>query len=198
MKVKTRGTLRIIAGEDRGRRLTSPSDNRIRPTPGMAREAICSILQDRIPGSRFLDLYAGTGSVGLEALSRGAESVVFVESGREAVQLLRGNIAVMNRARDCALRPAPAVEQCRLFTRMKQRFDLVFVDPPYDDAGMPIRLVEPILEPDGILVFQRPERFPVGNPFHGTVLECCDTRRYGRAEFTFWRFPIEPPEAPLA
>ncbi len=183
------GQMHIIAGEDRGRRLASPADDRIRPTPGMAREAIGSILQDILPGSDFLDLYAGTGSVGLEALSRGARTVTFVEQDREAVTLIRTNIKAMSRPGDCRLMVASAGEQCRAFERSEVRFDLVFVDPPYDVEGISLRKLEPILKEDGILMHQRPEKYPVGDPFKGTRLECYDTRRYGKAELTFWRFP---------
>ncbi len=183
------GQMHIIAGEDRGRRLASPSDDRIRPTPGMAREAIGSILQDLLPGSDFLDLYAGTGSVGLEALSRGARSVTLVEQDREAVTLIKANIQAMSRPGDCHLLVASAMEQCRAFVKMERRFDLVFVDPPYDVEGISLRKLEDILKADGILMHQRPEKYPVGDPFKGTRLECFDTRRYGKAEFTFWRFP---------
>lgn len=184
------GQMHIIAGEDRGRRLASPADDRIRPTPGMAREAIGSILQDILPGSDFLDLYAGTGSVGLEALSRGAKTVTLVEQDREAIALIKANIQAMSRPGNCYLMAASASEQSRAFERSERRFDLVFVDPPYDMEGIPLRKLEPILKEDGILIHQRPEKYPVGDPFKGTRLECFDTRRYGKAEFTFWRFPL--------
>lgn len=184
------GQIHIIAGEDRGRRLASPADDRIRPTPGMAREAIGSILQDILPGSDFLDLYAGTGAMGLEALSRGAKNVTLVEQDRDAVALIKANIRIMSRPGACVLLVASAPEQCRAFIRTGRRFDLVFVDPPYDIEGLELRKMEPLLKEDGILIYQRPEKFPVGDPFKGTRLECFDTRRYGKAEFTFWQYPV--------
>jgi 16S rRNA (guanine966-N2)-methyltransferase len=188
------GQMHIVAGEDRGRRLASPADDRIRPTPGMAREAIGSILQDILPGSDFLDLYAGTGSVGLEALSRGARLVTLVEQDREAVALIKANIQMMSRPGACHLMTASVFEQCRAFERIERRFDLVFIDPPYDTEGITLRKVEPILKEEGILIHQRPEKFAVGDPFKGTRLELYDTRRYGKAEFTFWRFPLPEPD----
>lgn len=197
MKKGKHGALRIIAGEDRGRRLVSPPDDRIRPTPGMAREAIGSILQDIIPGCSFLDLYAGTGSVGLEALSRGAKAVTLVEHDRDAVTLLRQNVRMMTRSSDCIIAAASAAEQCKEFTRQKRQFDLVFVDPPYDVPGIPLRQIEALLAPNGILVHQRPEKFPAGDPFRGTNLVQFDDRRYGKAELTFWQFPTATEETPL-
>ncbi|MCL4736227.1 MAG: 16S rRNA (guanine(966)-N(2))-methyltransferase RsmD [Candidatus Omnitrophica bacterium] len=196
MKKGKFGLLRIIAGEDRGRRLISPPDDRIRPTPGMAREAIGSMLQEIIPGCQFLDLYAGTGSVGLEALSRGAGKVTLVENDRDALALLRQNVRLMTRASDCIIAASTAAEQCREFARQKKQFDLVFVDPPYDVPGVPLRHLEGLLAPGGFLIHQRPEKFPPGDPFRGTSLVQFDQRRYGKADLTFWKFPDKTEETP--
>lgn len=182
--------MHIIAGDDRGRKLISPTDDRIRPTPGMAREAIASILQDILPGCDFLDLYAGTGSVGLEALSRGAKTVTFVEQNREAFQILRDNVRLMTRGKDCHLVPGSVIDQCRQFARQKRRFDVIFIDAPYDIEGIPLRLVDPLLAEGGIAMVQRPVKYAVGDPFRGTRLEEYDCRRYGKAEILFFRFPI--------
>jgi 16S rRNA (guanine(966)-N(2))-methyltransferase RsmD len=84
--------MRVIAGSHRGRRLCGPQGTALRPTSDKVREALFSILGTQVSGSRFLDLYAGTGAVGIEALSRGASSVTFVESDPKAVQLLRKNL----------------------------------------------------------------------------------------------------------
>lgn len=84
--------MRVIAGSHRGRRLCGPQGATLRPTSDKVREALFSILGSRVPGSRFLDLYAGSGAVGIEALSRGAVLATFVESSPEAVRLLRKNL----------------------------------------------------------------------------------------------------------
>ena len=84
--------MRVIAGSHRGRRLSGPEGTALRPTSDKVRQAIFSILGTQVFGSRFLDLYAGTGAVGIEALSRGATSVTFVESDPKAVQLLQKNL----------------------------------------------------------------------------------------------------------
>jgi 16S rRNA (guanine966-N2)-methyltransferase len=157
----------------------------------MAREAIGSIFQDWIPGSDFLDLYAGTGSMGLEALSRGAKTVTFVEKNRAAIDILRANIQVMTRAKDCFVLAGTVVEQVHVLARREQHFNLIFIDPPYDVEGIPIRMVEPILAPEGTVIFQRPERAAVGDPFRETRLEEVDNRRYGKADVSFWKFPID-------
>ena len=85
--------MRIIAGDYKGRRLQSPQDYSIRPTTDKVKEALFSILTEKIWGSRVLDLFAGTGNLGIEALSRGAETCVFADSSRESLRLIRENIA---------------------------------------------------------------------------------------------------------
>jgi 16S rRNA (guanine966-N2)-methyltransferase len=121
--------MRIIAGKARGRRLAAPPGRGTRPLTDRVKEAVFSALGDKVPGARVLDLYAGSGSIGLEALSRGAAEVVFVESSPAAVQVLRKNLA------------ATALEGGRVAARDvarylagvgEERFDLVFVDPPWD------------------------------------------------------------------
>lgn len=189
MKIKPRVQLRIIAGEDRGRRLKTPKDDSVRPTASMAREALFSILQDLVPGSRFLDLYAGTGAVGLEALSRGAEAVTLVENHRTIHPLLKENIQRAARPGACSMWTSSVDSACEGFARRKQVYDLIFMDPPYEMEGALLSNVEPILAPDGILMHQRPSKWPVGDPFRGTRLVQYDVRRYGKTEISFWTFP---------
>lgn len=133
--------MRIVAGEHRGRRLRAPAGGGTRPTPDRVREALFSILGP-VSGLRVADLYAGSGALGIEALSRGAAAAVFVESDRRAVAVIRENLAaigaeeaeVVQRDVFAWLRGAPAEAA---------RFDLVFCDPPYDAAG---RLAQPLSE----------------------------------------------------
>jgi 16S rRNA (guanine(966)-N(2))-methyltransferase RsmD len=124
--------MRVIAGVHRGRRLIGPTGQAIRPTADRVREALFSILGQRTPGARLLDLYAGTGAIGIEALSRGAAHVTFVEANRQALRLLHRNLAACGmeqQTRVCASR----VED---FFRRNQPtsgpYDIIFCDPPYD------------------------------------------------------------------
>ena len=125
--------MRVIAGSRRGRRLSGPGGTSLRPTSDKVREALFSILGTRIPGSRFLDLYAGTGAVGIEALSRGAQIVTFVESDPKAVQIIRKNVTACGLLEQAELR----VEATQTFLRRPQSwngpYDVVFADPPYTD-----------------------------------------------------------------
>jgi 16S rRNA (guanine966-N2)-methyltransferase len=120
--------VRIVAGEFRGRRLQAPRGVRTRPTADRVREALFSMLGD-VSGARVLDLYAGSGALGIEALSRGAESAVFVERDQQALAALRRNLAAVGA-------PAEVRRQdvLRFLARPEGTFDLVFCDPPYDVA----------------------------------------------------------------
>ena len=126
--------MRVIAGSHRGRRLSVPPGTTLRPTSDKVREALFSILGPRVSGGRFLDCYAGTGAVGIEALSRGATVVTFVESDHTAVQVVRRNLTTCGLLTQAELR----VEMMETFLGQRQwrnsPYDVVFADPPYADS----------------------------------------------------------------
>jgi 16S rRNA (guanine(966)-N(2))-methyltransferase RsmD len=123
--------MRVIAGSHRGRKLSGPKGTALRPTSDKVREAIFSILGAQVPGGRFLDLYAGTGAVGIEALSRGAAVVTFVESDPTAVQLLQKNLQTCQLVNHAQIH----VGRTSAFLDRKDRwdgpYDVLFADPPY-------------------------------------------------------------------
>ena len=121
--------MRIVAGAAKGRRLTAPSSDRIRPTADRVKEALFASLQPVLPGARVLDLYAGTGALGLEALSRGARSVTFVERDRAALDVLRRNIAAVGLPGTHIV--TSDVARAVLAELPGVPFDLVVADPPY-------------------------------------------------------------------
>ena len=120
--------MRVVAGEFKGRRLHTARGSRTRPTSDRVREALFSMLGD-VSGARVLDLYAGSGALGIEALSRGAESAVFVERDQAALAALRRNLDAVG-----ARAEVRRQDVVRFLARPKGTFDLVFCDPPYDDA----------------------------------------------------------------
>jgi 16S rRNA (guanine966-N2)-methyltransferase len=120
--------VRIVAGDFKGRRLVAPRGSRTRPTADRVREALFSMLGD-VSGARVLDLYAGSGALGIEALSRGAESATFVEQDRHALAALRRNLDAVS----VEARVVPR-DVARFLARPEGTFDLVFCDPPYDSA----------------------------------------------------------------
>jgi 16S rRNA (guanine966-N2)-methyltransferase len=151
--------MRIVAGEFKGRRLHAPRGARTRPTADRVREALFSMLVD-VSGARVLDLYAGSGALGIEALSRGAESAVFVERDREALVALRRNLEAVGA--DARVRRQDVL---RFLARPEGTFDLVFCDPPYDVAS---RVAAPLsealpamLEGDGRIVTESDKRNPL-------------------------------------
>jgi 16S rRNA (guanine(966)-N(2))-methyltransferase RsmD len=119
--------MRVIAGEFRSRRLKSLPGAATRPTPDRLRETLFDILQARIHGATFADAYAGTGAVGLEALSRGARHAWFLERGRAALDVIRENIAALGLEDRTTVLPGPV-----LLTLPRQSAEIVFLDPPYD------------------------------------------------------------------
>ena len=123
--------MRVIAGTHRGRRLSGPQGTTLRPTSDKVREALFSILGSRVLGSRFLDLYAGTGAVGIEALSRGATVVTFVESDPKAVQVLRKNLTVCGLLEQVEVRVGLAQTFFKRPQWWNGPYDIVFADPPY-------------------------------------------------------------------
>ena len=126
--------MRVIAGTHRGRRLRGPRGTALRPTSDRVREALFSILGNRLPNSRFLDLYAGTGAIGIEALSRGAAQVTCIESSADALNLLHRNVTDC-RMTDHMVVHAQTVQQ--FLSRPEQwngPYNIVFADPPYAAA----------------------------------------------------------------
>ena len=157
--------MRIIAGRFRGKQLMTPGDESIRPTADRVRESIFDILSSRLgpsfDGMRVLDLFAGTGALGLEALSRGAASAVFVETGAEARGLIRDHIEAFGLGGTARLlrRDATALGP----SGTMGAFDLVFLDPPYREPIEPwLELVAPVLATGARIYVERP--LPPGLP----------------------------------
>ncbi len=118
--------MRVITGTARSRRLKTPENYDIRPTTDNVKESLFNIIQFDIEGRRVLDLFAGTGQLGIECLSRGAESAVFVDESREAVKIVKENL------KTCGMSATVMQMDARSFLRSCGSFDLIFVDPPYD------------------------------------------------------------------
>jgi 16S rRNA (guanine966-N2)-methyltransferase len=123
--------MRIEGGEARGRVLTTPNGQNTRPTDGRTREMLFNSLGDRVVGARFLDLYAGSGAVGLEALSRGAAFVVFVEQEHSAVRALRANLKMLKWESKALVWVGNVRSALPKLFENGQKFDLVFADPPF-------------------------------------------------------------------
>ena len=175
--------MRVITGSARGRRLLELEGTETRPTTDRVKEGIFNIIQFDIEGRKILDLFAGTGQLGIEALSRGAASAVFVEQRRDAANLVRENLrltGLSDRAR------VVCGEALAFLAAAGERFDLIFLDPPYaanlwDDALNAISRFD-ILANHGIIVCESPsseEMPPVAPPYY-----LRKTYRYGKTKIT--------------
>lgn len=125
--------MRVVAGTYGGRRLVAPKGSETRPTSDRVREALFSVLGASIHDARVLDLFAGSGALGIEALSRGAASVVFVDTSRKAITAVRANLAALGI--DADVRPIAARAAIRAASARAEAYDLVFLDPPYRHAA---------------------------------------------------------------
>lgn len=182
-------SLRIIGGRLGGRRLLAPRGQGTRPTQDRAREALFSILVD-VTGYRVLDLYAGSGAVGLEALSRGALRAVFVESDPRAIACLERNVLALDLAGASTVVGSPVARALRTLPRAGP-FDILFADPPYDlgeAALLEVLTHAPVLlAPSGIVVLEHRSRDPSPEALLPVVRT--DVRRYGEAALAFYARP---------
>jgi len=167
--------IEIVAGEFRRRRLKTPAGDRTRPTSGRVREAWFNILQGSVPGARVLDLFAGSGALGLEALSRGATSAEFVERARPALDALRANIAALGVEDRVTVHRGEAV---RFVERLLPgQYDIAFADPPYADPAA-ARLATLFRAAPFARIFA--VEHSADTPVEGD-----DSRRYGDTAITF-------------
>jgi 16S rRNA (guanine(966)-N(2))-methyltransferase RsmD len=152
------GGLRIIAGTLKGRRLDTPGWDGLRPTSDRLRETLFNVLAGRVEGARVLDGFAGTGAVGIEALSRGAAQVTFVESDPRAVRLIERNLE------RCAVSDRYAIIRAGFADAARRSFpgsfDLVFLDPPYrsDVIVSTLEAAAPLVAPGGLLILEHARR----------------------------------------
>jgi 16S rRNA (guanine966-N2)-methyltransferase len=185
------GTVRIIAGTLRGRRIRVPEGAGVRPTGDRGREALFSILGGRVEGSRIVDAFSGSGALGFEALSRGAARVDFVESDRAVVRLLRENAEALGVVDRAGFHNGDAVRWIREAAGPASR-DLVLADPPWNsDAGslfLTALDAAGVLAPAGWLVMERRARGE-GAWLELDTLVRFRTARYGNTAFDFYRQP---------
>ena len=173
--------MRVIAGRFGGRRLTAPQGRDVRPTADRVREALFASLDagGALAGARVLDLFAGTGALGLEALSRGAERAVFVEQDRGAATALQANLGTLGlEAEEAQVRRADVAKALRDARERVETYDLVLCDPPYRHAaGLGPTLsdaLRPVLAPAARVVTESDRRAPLA-----LDLPLTDERRYG-------------------
>jgi len=154
--------MRIIAGLHRGRRLKPVKGDKIRPTTDRVREAIFSILSDRVIDAAVLDLFAGSGALGIEALSRGAELAVFVDKDFDAVSLIKANLNLLDETSRSTVIKGDVLRVCERLGKQSKRFNIIFADPPYKsdihENVISTILDNELLAAQGIIVYEtRPD-----------------------------------------
>jgi 16S rRNA (guanine966-N2)-methyltransferase len=182
------GTLTITGGTLRSRRVSTPAGRDVRPTPARVKEALFSILGSRLDGARVLDLFAGTGALGFESLSRGAAHVTFVERHRPTAEALRATARVLGVTERAAVVNAPAERAARV---VEGRYDLVFADPPYAQpypaAAFAALRERGAIDPQTTVVYEHAGR---ENPPQDPQMTLERSARYGDVALAFLR-PVE-------
>jgi 16S rRNA (guanine(966)-N(2))-methyltransferase RsmD len=185
-------SLKVIAGTARGRLLkTLPQDDlSIRPMLGRMKKSIFDIIQSKIPDSDFIDLFAGVGCVGIEALSRGAKKVVFAELSNNSLSLIKHNINMLGFADRSKIVKCNVIKD---FSILEDKYDIVFMGPPYKDGDKKaLALTYPtlknvvkydILKDDSVLIAQKHIKEPVGEV---TGLDCFRVEKYGDTIISFY------------
>ncbi len=179
--------MRIIGGEAKGRRIHLPKGCRIRPTADRVKESLFDMLYP-VGGATFLDLFAGCGNCGLEALSRGARYAVFIEKEPRLADVIRENLRLLGFEGRAEVIAADAEQGIRRLAKRAERFDILFADPPYEEGFLPeiLRWLEgtELLAENGIIVLQHSVR----EALEGSCVQAmavADQRRYGDTMLSF-------------
>lgn len=187
--------MRIVGGEHGGRRIRTPRGRGVRPTLDRVREAIFDVLRDRVRGARVLDLFAGSGALGLEALSRGAAHATFCDAAARPVQAVRDNARRLGFPPSAVrVLPMPAHQAIRRLAGEGDHFDVAFVDPPYEsllyDETLLALAVSGLVAPGGVVVVEHGRRREVGAVYGG--LHAVRRRRYGETCVTYFERQAGP------
>lgn len=185
------GTIvRVIAGKFRSRRLKGPGPLGLRPTSDRLRETLFNILGPAVADSLFVDLYAGTGAIGIEAISRGARQVIWIESSPKATQLIRHNLAALGIVSGAEVIEADALAGLRRIAGRHLVADFFFLDPPYERTEEPLRVLafldrSHLVAPQGMVIVEHASGAEV--PKRLDRLECTRQVEQGDATLSFYR-----------
>ena len=174
--------MRIVGGKYKSRVLERINDENVRPTSDMARESIFNILQNVVYGADFLDLFCGTGAMGIEALSRGAKEVAFNDASRKSLEILKKNLDKLQIKSGYTVTNALAENYLKTIDKT---FDIIYIDPPYK-SGLGIealKVASRALADDGVIIYEEEQ------PINGSIenLTVSDSRKYGRVHLTFFK-----------
>ena len=181
--------MRVISGKAKGRRLMGPKGGGVRPTADRIKESLFNILPRDFSGMKILELFAGTGNVSIEALSRGAAGVLLVDASERSARIIRENLRRLELSDRAQLWVMPVRRALNAVGRQGQKFDLIFLDPPYDQklVGRSLELIASVnpLYSSGIVVAEHSVREAVKSSYR--FLSLNDQRRYGDTLLSFFR-----------
>lgn len=183
--------MRIISGRFKGRKLTTPENRSIRPTSDKAREALFSIISSKIENARILDLFAGTGAFGIEAISRGARQAFLVDSSDKAAATIRKNIDLFGIENETVLIHGRVPDVFKRSDFPAKSFDIIFLDPPYDADHLTATIENEnflsFITDTTLVIAEHPlSRKELEQSEH---LEMIDRRKYGKTSISFFRKP---------
>lgn len=183
--------MRVIAGKYKGRRLTAPKGAFVRPTSDRVKESFFSIIRDRLIDSRFLDLCAGTGNIGIEALSRGAKKVTFLDKNLNCIRQIEQNLTAIGleiNQPELKLIHADAIQGLNQFQLQSETFELIYLDPPYDsnlyNQCLSYISDNSVLETSGILLIEHRKHTQL--PSISGRLCCYRMKQYGNTCISFY------------
>jgi 16S rRNA (guanine966-N2)-methyltransferase len=189
--------MRVISGSAKGRRLVAPKGGAVRPTAGKVKESLFNILPRDFSGMRVLDLFAGSGNISIEALSRGAAEAVLVDASARSAAVIRENLRRLDLAERSQVWVLAAPRALRTLGQQAQVFDLIFIDPPYEQrlVGATLELIAKnnLLAVNGTVVAEHSRREPVNSEYGPLILN--DQRRYGDTLLTFFKAAARPDSA---
>jgi 16S rRNA (guanine(966)-N(2))-methyltransferase RsmD len=184
--------MRITGGTGRGRRLQVPAGSRVRPTSDKVKQALFNILGERVVDAAFLDLFAGAGGIGLEALSRGAAQVTFVESSPDSLAAIRKNLELPGFAGRARIVPAKVKS---FLKKAPEHYDVVFLDPPYAEEPRPLLellAASGMVRPQGLVIAEHFRKQP--SPENAGALRLFREARYGDTVLAFYELQESGPE----
>lgn len=179
--------MRIISGTARGTKLYTLEGKTTRPTLDRVKESLFNIIQNEIPNSIFLDLFSGSGAIGLEAASRGAKKVILCDKSKDAIKIINKNIEKTHLDQKVELYNLDYAKLLK--TKIKEKIDIAYIDPPYESdfaiKSIEIIIEEKLLKEDSLIIVETDNEKNILSDLKKIEIEVMDTRKYGRATLIF-------------
>lgn len=180
--------MRIITGIAKGRKITAPEGMDTRPTSDRVKESLFNIISKKIYGARVLDMFSGTGNLGLEAISRGAEWCTFIEKNNATYKILLENIDNLGFKEKCDLYNRDAFDVLEMLGKKSDKYDIIFLDPPYSKGLVEKAIMgiseKSLMDDEGIIMSEYDENDIIPEDING--IKIYRTEKYGRTKISFW------------